>query len=85
MERVKGECFDIKLSLVFSEECNLLFKLDFCWTAKDNKPSYCIFSLWMLRHLRNIFAKFLVEHDGSEEIVQAPTIPQELLNYYRGF
>ena len=53
-------------------------------TVQEHKPKFFNLPFWVLPRLRTVFAKWLVEKDGTREIGPTPAIPQQLFEYLNG-
>ena len=82
-EYFTGSYFNFELSLQFSTNG------DFQFVVKANrqgkKPNVLFLPFRALPRMREKLAKILTEQDGGQQIVPAPEIPPDLLDYLKGF
>jgi hypothetical protein len=72
-----GIHYDFKLSVFWHQkdgEWNV--HITSVRTVQEHKPKDVYFPLWALQWLRQQMVKMLMEHDGSEQIDEKPTMPE---------
>ena len=79
--KINAIFYEIQLELSFKEKGEFAFKwvTNTVKTHPQHKPRFLNLPFWMLPEIRSIFAKWLIEKDGSyQQIGAAPRISQQL-------
>lgn len=79
-ERVKGEFYDFQLVVQLTEKGELQLKIASIQTVQPHKPRFAFMPLNLLPRLHDIFANWLKEYDGTQQLGIEPQFYGELFD-----